>query len=63
MLEMFSVWQTVLICNTHGKTVAEKVSEKDCPRNVVSKKRTKCRRNSERHAQGLTIIKHENVMF
>jgi len=38
VLEMFSVGQRVLICNTHGKTVAEKVSEKNCPRNVVSKK-------------------------
>jgi len=38
MLEVFSVGQSVLICNTHGKTVAEKVSKKNCPRNVVSKK-------------------------
>jgi len=38
MLEMLSVGQRVSICNTHGKTVAEKVSEKSCPRNVVSKK-------------------------
>ena len=39
MLEMFSVEHSVLICNTHGKTFAEKVSKKTV--RVMSCKKTK----------------------
>ena len=62
-LEILSVGQRVLICNTRGKTVAEKVSEKTVRVMSCQNNRTKWKKNSERHAQGLTIIKHENFVL